>query len=370
MKNKVLIGVGVGIGVFFLLTLLFTLSKVTTVAGNQIGVMETWMGGVQDSPLPPRTYWCLPWQTVYKYSIATQVFVMNDVPGDSELHNGRERDSYLVQSKDSQDMHLSLQVQWRVDPEHVVILHKTVGPTGIEEVVMRPALLRIVKDEATTREAIEAYSGDGLVKLQQDIERDLSDPAGELRGKGIIVDSFVIEHIRLDADYVAEIKARQVAIQKEQRAVQEEKAAQAEALKAKAIAQAALNTAVVKAESDKQVQVLKAEAENEQEILKAEAEAKKVVLAAQAEKDSGELKAASILAIGTANAESEKLKFSAYSAEGADVYAKIQIATALGNSLSGIKGYLPENMNVFTLGESFSKAVENVVKPNQAQPVR
>jgi regulator of protease activity HflC (stomatin/prohibitin superfamily) len=363
MNKNTIFGLGIGGGVLLLLFLLFTLSKVTTVQGNQIGVMETWFGGVLPDQLGPRTYWCYPWQTIYKYSIATQVFVMNDVPGDSEPHNGRERDSYLVQSKDSQDMHLSLQVQWRVDPEHVVTLHKTVGVKGVEEVVMRPSLLRIVKDEATVREAIEAYSGDGLVKLQQDIERDLSDPTGELRAKGIIVDSFVIEHIRLDEAYVAEITARQIAIQKEQRATQEEKAAQADALKAKAIAQAALNTAVVKAQSDKEVQVLKAEAENEQEILKAEAEAKKVVLAAQAEKDSGELKAASILALGKANAESEKLKFSAYSAEGADVYARIQVANSLGNSLSGIKGYLPENMNVYTLGESFMKAVENIVKP-------
>lgn len=359
------IGLGVGVGVFLLLLLGFLFSKVVTVGGNEVGVMETWFGGVQADPLPPRTYMCYPWQTIYKYSIANKVFVMNDIAGDSEPHNGRERDSYLVQSKDSQDMHLSLQTQWRVDAEHVVSLHKTVGVKGIEEVVMRPALLRIVKDEATTREAIEAYAGAGLVKLQQDIEKDLSDPAGELRAKGIIVDSFVIEHIRLDEDYVAQIKARQVAIQKEQRAVQEEKAAQAEALKAKAEAQAELNRAVVKAESDKQVQVLKAEAENEQEILKAEAEAKKVVLAAQAEKDSGELKAASILAIGKANAESEKLKFSAYSAEGADIYARIQVANSLGNSLSGIKGYLPENMNVYTLGESFMKAVENIVRPTK-----
>lgn len=359
---KFTVGISVA-GVLLLVCLGFLLSKVVTVGGNEVGVMETWFGGVQTDPLSPRTYICYPWQTVYKYSIANRVFVMNDIPGDSEMHEGRERDSYLVQSKDSQDMHLSLQTQWRVDPEHVVSLHKTVGPKGIEEVVMRPALLRIVKDEATTREAIAAYSGDGLVKLQQDIERDLSSPDGELRSKGIIVDSFVIEHIRLDADYVAEIKARQVAIQKEQRAVQEEKAAQAEALKAKAVAQAALNTAVVKAESDKQVQILQAEAANEQEILKAEAEAKKVVLAAQAEKDSGELKAASIIAIGKANAEAEKLKFSAYSAEGAETYAKIQVASALGNSLSGIKGYLPENMNVYTLGDSFMKAVENIVKP-------
>lgn len=80
---------------------------------------------------------------------------------------------------------------------------------------------------------------------------------------------------------------RQVAMMREQRAVQEEKAAQAEALKAKAVAQADLNKAVVEAERDKQVAVLKAEAENEKVILQAEAEKQKVVLAAEAKKRSG-----------------------------------------------------------------------------------
>src|SRR5690606_5956050 len=135
---------------------------------------------------------------IHTYSTSVQVFVMNDNDSGEEVGEGRAQDSYLVQSKDNQDMHLSLQVQWRIDPTHVVIIHKTVGPQHIEEKILRPTLLRVVKDEATTREAIQAYSGIGLVELQQDIERVLNDENGELRSRGVIVDSFVIEHIRLD----------------------------------------------------------------------------------------------------------------------------------------------------------------------------
>lgn len=343
-------------------TTFFLVTDIVTIKGSEVGVKEDWWTGVQDEPLRPGTYFVKPWESVHTYSTAVRVFVMNDkTPDEGETNAGRKIDSYLVQSKDSQDMHLSLQVQWRIDPAHVVDLHKTVGPENIEERVLRPTLLRVVKDQATVKEAIQAYSGAGLVTLQQDIEKDLNNTEGELRDRGVIVDSFVIEHIALDAEYVQEITARQIAIQRELRAVQEEKAAQAEALKAKAVAQADLNKAVVEAERDKQVQVLKAEADNAQEVLKAEAEKQKVVLAAEGEKESGELKAAAILAIGTATAESEKLKFSAYSAEGAETYARIQVANAMADAFGNIQGYLPENMQVFTLGESFMSAVENVV---------
>jgi len=355
---KLIAGSGILLVGFIVLFMMF---DVVPIKGNQIGVREDWWNGVNNDPLPPKTYFVWPWQRVQAYSASVQVFVMNDkTPEHGEINTGRKQDSYLVQSKDSQDMHLSLQVQWRIDPTHVIEIHKTVGPDLIEEKLLRPTLLRVVKDEATTREAIQAYSGTGLVSLQQAIEKDLNSPEGELRKRGVIVDSFVIEHIKLDEEYVKEIKARQVAIQKEMRSVQEEKAAQAEALNAKAMAQADLNKKVVEAERDKQVLVLAAEAENEKAILEAEAAAKKVVLAAQAKKDSGELEAASILAIGTANAESEKLKFTAYSAPGAELYTKIQVAKSMEGAFGNIKGYIPENMTIFTLGDSFMKSVENI----------
>lgn len=357
----------VGIGLLIATVFVFSAFDVVPIHGNQVGVKEHWWNGVQEDPLPPKTYFVWPWERIQPYSTSVQVFVMNDKAEDDAV-GGRKQDSYLVQSKDSQDMYLSLQIQWRIDPTHVVNLHKKIGPKAIEELALRPTLLRVVKNKATMMEAIEAYAGSGLVMLQQEIEKELSDPKQELAQRGIVVDSFVIEHIRLDPDYVKEITARQIAIQKEQRSVQEEKAAQAEALKAKAVAQADLNKAVVEAERDKQVAVLKAEAENEKVILQAEADKKKLVLAAEAEKESGELKAQAIIAIGEATAKAETLKYKAYGEPGAETYARIQIAESMSKAFGNIKGYLPESMNVYTLGSSFMDAVENMVKQKPQQP--
>lgn len=346
--------------------LLVALFDIKTINGNQVGVMETWFDGVIEEPYTPRTYWVLPWQRLEAYNVATQVFVMNDKDEDSsgggEGYNvGRRVDSYLVQSQDSQDMVLSMKLQWTIDPARVVALHKTIGPDGIEERVIRPALQRIVKDEATTKSAIEVYSGAGLVALQKGIQDKLNDKKGELHLRGINVENFLIEHIKLDPEYVKEITGRQIAIQKEMRSRQEEKAAVADAAKAKAVAQADYETKLVQAKRDKDVAVLASEAKQEQAILQAEGEKQKTVLAAEGEKESSELQAQAIKAIGAAKAEAEKLKFAAFSAPGSEVYAKIEIAKALGESLSGIKGYLPSDMNVITLGENFNGAVERVV---------
>jgi regulator of protease activity HflC (stomatin/prohibitin superfamily) len=367
VKNIKLKLIVVGVVSLFVLILIFSLFDIVRIKGYEVGVKEDFWTGVQEEPLRPKTYFVWPWQNIQVYNAGVRVFVMNDKV-ESDAVAGRAVDSYLVQSADNQDMHLSLQTQWRVDPAHVVSLHKEIGPEAIEERALRPDLLRVVKNHATMREAIEAYSGQGLVDLQKDIEEDLMAKDGELRMRGIIVDSFVIEHIKLDPEYVIEIKGRQVAMQKELRAVQEEKAALALAKKAKAEAQADYEKTVVEAERDKQVAVLAAEAENEKEILKAEAAKQKTVLEAEAEKEAGELRAAGIVAIGEAEAQAQQQQFAAYNEPGAELYAKIQIAEAMGKSFSNIKGYLPENMQVFTLSESFTKAIESVVGPGKLAP--
>jgi len=357
------------------------------VKGNEVGVLETFSGGVNPTPLAPKTYWRFrPTESIYHYDVSNQVFVMNDVTAHKgEKGKGRDSDAYLVQSSDQQDMHINLNVRWRIDAAKVVQLHKTYhahmnadNDDILEERLIRPAIMFIVKNHATRMKAMEAYSGDGLVKLQSDIEHELASTEGTLREQGVIVDNFVIEKITLDPKYTEEIKARQIAQQKKLRADEETKAAEADALKAKAVAQADLNKAVVEAQRDKEVAILKAEqlaaaqvtaakAAKEQTVLNAEANAKQVTIAADAEKSAAEARASAIKALGEANAAAKKLEFSSYSAPGAEIYAQIQIAQSMGNSLSGIQGYLPQGMNVSLLSDNFMSAIRSVMNPTVKQ---
>jgi regulator of protease activity HflC (stomatin/prohibitin superfamily) len=269
------------------------LFDVEVVTGHEVGVMETWNDGVKPEPYSPKTYFLFINEKMFKYDTSTQVFVMNDLASQPEdakkghtkdVTKGREKDAYLVQSAEGQDMHISLNVQWRMDPTKVVALHKTVR-YDIEEKLLRPVVMRVVKDQATKRTAIEAYSGLGLVALQNDIQKVLMDDKNELKDRGVIVDNFVIEGIRLDPKYISEITEKQVAIQRKLKADEQTKAAEAEALRAKAEAQADLQKQVVAAERDKQVGILTAEKSARQAVLAAEADKSKVVLQAEAEKE-------------------------------------------------------------------------------------
>jgi regulator of protease activity HflC (stomatin/prohibitin superfamily) len=376
--GNILFWVGILVVIFILLPLLI---KFETVDGNQVGVLETWTSGVDPNPYQARTYFLFPGfsQTMYTYPLSLQVFVMNNLATiEGDVTEGREQDAYLVQSAEGQDMHISLNVQWRIDPAKVVDIHRTVR-TNIEEKLLRPVVMRIVKDQATKRTAIEAYSGEGLVKLQSDIYTTLADPKGELRERGIVVENFVIEGIQLDPKYIGEITERQVATQRRLKADEQTKAAQAEALRAEAEAQADLKRRVVEAERDKQVgildaekaaqqNVLAAEAAKKQVILKAEGEQQKLVMEATGNRDARLLQAEGTLAIGKAEAEAQRLRLSAYAVAGADAFVRVEVARMFANAHQNVSGYLPNDMNIYTLGKNFMDAIESVMSRSPAPP--
>lgn len=372
------------------LVLGFTSIKIVTVEGNQLGVKETWSEGVAEAILQPKTYFLFPgWsQTVYKYDASSRVYVMNDKSTGEEgkVSQGREKDAYLVQSQEGQDMKISMNLRWRIDPAKLRSIHMTVNQ-DIEEKLIRPVVLRVVKDKATQLKAIYAYSGEGLVQLQANIQSALSGndaiEGKELRERGIIVENFVIEHIALDPKYVEEIVKKQIAVQSQLRAVEEQKAAEADALVAKAKAQADLNTQVVAAERDAQIVVLKAKAAAEQVTVNAtaqaaqvtiaaKAQAEQVVVAAEAAKKQAEMagegkklgmtaEAEGILAVGRAEAQAKQLMIDSYKAAGPDAYAKIQIAQSLAEGTKGIQGYLPNNFNPTIITGNFMDGVQAIL---------
>lgn len=234
--------------------------------------------------------------------------------------------------------------------------------------------MNIVKNQATLRTALEAYSGEGLVKLQQDILKDLQSDH-ELNAY-IRIDSFVIEHIGLDAKYTSEIVARQVAVQERLKNIEQTKAAEAAADKAKALAQADYEKQIVEAKRDKEKGILSAEQAAQQKVLAAEADAKQVALQAEAEKnrnvliaqgerEAAENRAKAILALGQAEAEAKKLQLSAYAVPGADAFVKIQVATQMAEAFKNIKGYLPENMSVNLLSDQYTKGVNLLVSGHE-----
>jgi regulator of protease activity HflC (stomatin/prohibitin superfamily) len=320
--------------------------KWETVKGNELGIKETFSGGVENKVYQPKTYMLWRWfEDMIQYDVSSQVYDLRE---------------YKVQSVEGQDLKIDLSLRWHIDPERLVNVHKTLRE-NISKKVIESAVQRIVKDEATKLKAIDAYSGTNLVNLQKTIQDDLLRPESEIRSRGVVVENFVIKHIELDEKYIDVIKKKQIATQEQAAAVEEQKAAEAKALVAKATAQADMNTKVVEAERDAKVQVLKAEADNEKAVLSAKGEQQKSTLESEGKMQAALNEAKGIEALGRAKAEAQRLQLQAYNVPGADAYVTVEVAKSVSQGMQNIQGFLPANMNVSVISEDVLKSVKTLV---------
>jgi regulator of protease activity HflC (stomatin/prohibitin superfamily) len=355
--------------------------KVRSVESNEVGIVQTW-GGIEPETKGTGTYFLFPGYSkqLFAYDTGIQTYVMNDKDDKQEVAEGRKTDAYVVQSKDQQDMRISLRIQWRRLPDKIIALHKY-APNNVEERILRPVLQSVVKNHATILTALEAYSGAGLVELQADILAALRADA-EL-SKFIYIDGFVIEHIGLNKEYTDQIVARQVAVQEKLKADEQTKASLAKAEKAKADAQADYEKTLVESRRDKEKEILAQQAISEKAIIAAAANAKniivtqnaeseKIVIAAKAEAERNIAiseaqqqadinRAVGIEAIGKANADANKSLLASYAVPGSDLFTRIQVAKSLSESFAGVKGYLPQNVTYNTVAENFNKGVSLLV---------
>lgn len=338
------------------------------IGGNELGIKETYNDGVVSNVYQPGLQWMTPaWsQKFYVYDASVQTFSAKNPTGDKDKDAQINMVPYKVPSSEGQDMTISFNIRWRLDPTRLVQFHRMVR-TEPEKKLIMPIAMRVIRDEATKRRAIDAYSGTGLVQLQSDIQSALLNHP-ELREAGIIVENFVIEHNDLDPNYIAEIRGKQIATQRQLRAKEEQLAAEADALVAKAKAQADANAQIVAADRAKQVTILNAQAENEKAIIAAKAEQQKRVFEAEGKRDADIAEAKGILERGKAEAEARKLMLQSYAVPGADVFARIEIAKQMAPAFAGIRGWLPQDMKVNLLSANFMESVENLMRGVQTTP--
>lgn len=327
-----------------------------TVKGGELGIMETWNDGVVNEVYQPKNYFLFPsWsKEMYTYDATLLAFELSE---------------YSIKSSDNQEMTIKSKIQWRRDPAKLVQHHKTFK-SNAEKVAISPAMMSSILRHGTQYKAIEAFSGEGFIKMQADIQKDLINNQN-LKDDGILIETFIIESIHLKPEYIEEINKRQLASLRQSRAIEEQKAAEAEALVAKSKAQADLNTKVVEAERDQQVAVLKAEAESKQTIIAAkaaaeqvgfaaEAEKKKTIAEAEGKKQASIAEAEGLLALGKSKAESRRLELEAFAAKGSDGFIKVEVAKSMAQAFQNVKGFLPSDLKMSILANDYNKAVDAI----------
>jgi len=283
----------------------------TKIEGNERVVVQNWKTGVLKDTLGPGTHFYIPLTTThYKYNVGTEKFIM----GDSDLYNGKGSEyvdypAFKVTTGGKgkeQPAKFSITLQYRLSPESLVTMHNK-AQKDYEDLVIKPALTRIISDQATELAVLDFYSGSGRVNLQKSIEQAITSHPN-LSEVGIEVETFVIDRIALDEDFVKEITGRQLATQKKLRAIEEAKAAQEKAKQVEAEAEADKLKRIVQAEALKQEKIKGAEASKESRILAAKAQAEEIKEKATAERFRKEQDAKGAYALGIAEAKVAKAK--------------------------------------------------------------
>jgi regulator of protease activity HflC (stomatin/prohibitin superfamily) len=331
IKQKLAL-IGVGLATVLAFAVFFMAFNWEVVEGNERLITQNWNTGVSEEVLSSGTHFYIPLTTnVYKYNVGTEKFIM----GDKKYYNGVGSDyvdypAYTITtggSGNEQPATFSVTLQYHLDPTKLVALHNQ-AQQNYEDLVIKPALTRIISDQATQLKVLDFYSGTGRVELQNTIREAITEhPA--LASVGIIVDTFVFDAIVLDDAYVGKIQARQLAYQDKLKNIEEAKAAKELAKKVEAEAEANKLKLIVEAEAKKQQKIKAAEAANESKILAAKAAAEQKRLDASAERYRKEQDAKGALALGLAEAKVLKEKRdSRYSGVSGQRQAAVEIEQA------------------------------------------
>ena len=320
------------------------------IEGRERAVVQDWSRGILPELVTPGTKFFVPaMTTLYTYHIGTQKFIMGaqKVYGDAEQAQFPPYEITTGGSGKEQPAIFSVTLQFHLNPVHLINLHNT-AQTLYRSNVIKPALTRIISDLATTQTVLDFYSGHGRVKLQKDIEVAITEHPS-LSAVGIVVDTFVIDDIELDAAYVAEITGRQLATQQKLRAIEDADAAEEVAKKVEAIAKA-----------DKLKRIVEAEATKQERIKAAEADKQEKWLAAEASRFAKEQDAKGLLAEGLAQAQVDNArKTSRYAGQSGERQAAVEINQARVEMFKNFTftGFIPEGAALTLLGPGMKAPV-------------
>lgn len=362
----------------------FAALKIETVAGNQLGVLETY-DGVSTKVYQPGTYFWFPngfGKRMHAQPASGQVFAMTDKT-ETNAVDGRPVDPLKVNTLDNQQMTFNIHVTWHRDPVQLVELYKHYND-NVEEKLLRPEIANEISRRATLQNAIDLYSGPKLNELRDTVTAELRSATGKLATSGIVVDRVVIDRPSLNKDYEDLIEKRQLAIATESMAKEQKAANLALAEAGRTAALKEQYEKVVAADTAKQVAILQQDALAQQSIIQTaanaknvvaqqEADSQKVVLASKAEaarnvaiseaqKQAEVNRAVGIKAVGEAAADANKLLLASYSVPGSDNYTRIQVADHLAAAYQGVR-YYPASMSMSVIASEFSKGL-NVLAPS------
>lgn len=346
-RGKVIAG---AIGVVIVLILLAITVQSVTVEANEVAIIEkrnVWgLGDATFSWKGPGKHILIPgWQYDFKtYLVGTQKLTFQTyIEGGERGEEGEKlRGDYAsidfkVGGEGGQEVQTALTLNYRIgwildengnpkfSPESVISLHRDLKDT-YRDVVLKRRTRDIVINLGTAHEsALDIYSGDGFAAFKKNVAEALKTDK-PLQARGILIEDAIVYRNDLDPQYVEEIRQKVIAVQRTLRKKEETKAAEEEAKRVFAEAQAEVERRTQEAEA-KKIETVKA----------AEAQAEKERLAGLGIRQRQEEEAKGVLAMGLAEARVDEAKRDA-KYEGTAGYrrASVELETARAEKYRGM----------------------------------
>ena len=210
---------------FVLLAVLSSVSGCKSTTSTEVGVRTSLLGvfdkrGAQQTYSPGGTYIVMPvfnaWTTL---PLSQQNLLMNADPkqGDRPVP-----DDVTFKTKDGNNVHIDVNLMWRIDPSHAGEIISYLGDDidEIEERIVRPlsrAVIRDVFNEITSEEYYQVAVKNRIA------DKARNECAAALAPHGILVDMLQVQQHRFDEGYQAAINAQKQAEADVQTLVEQQK---------------------------------------------------------------------------------------------------------------------------------------------------
>jgi regulator of protease activity HflC (stomatin/prohibitin superfamily) len=202
-----------------------TLAGCRPTNSTEVGVRTSLFGvlekrGVQEVYAPGGVYMVLPvvnaWTTL---SVAQQNLLMNANPNEGDRP---VPDDITFKTKDGNNVHIDVNVMWRIDQKKAGFLVAHVGQTveEIRERIVRPISRSVIRDifnEITSEEYYQVAIKNAMADKTRKALADALTP------HGILIDSLQVQQHRFDPAYQAAINAQKQAEADQQKLVEQQK---------------------------------------------------------------------------------------------------------------------------------------------------
>jgi len=295
----------------FLVVVLLSVGAVAcgTTSSTEIGVRTNMFGilekrGASEVYQPGGVYFFLPVVNTWNVlPVSQQNLIMVSTPGEG----GRPvADDITFKTKDGNNIHIDVNVMWRIDPKKAAVLVAQVGQsiTEIKERLVRPvsrSTIRDVFNEITSEEYYHVTVKNEMAGRAKDLL------AHDLEPYGVLVDMLQVQQHRFDSEYQGAINAQKQAEADVQKLIEQQKSM----------------------EEKKKSELQGKRAEWNQQLEEAMGEAGRTRNDADAYYQTKTNEAQAIIAQAQAEAEGIRKEAEALGKMGGDAYVKMQVAQRL-----------------------------------------